>query len=470
MMSLFVVCAAAVVIQSVSSQLNPVPGIGWIGSSIHLLNGLDPFGTIVQHTFSGAKTSDGRFDISDGVIDAPNVKCSYSSLASTSSSYEEHQLSKSSRLKISGKFGKFAGAYTSMSETVKRSIYNNKQAASFVTADCVQYELNMVRSGGTLRSWFVSEALALPQSIGSSSDLQQYFEFFDYYGTHIVTGCEVGGQLSQFSFTDEAYVESHSRHTTTQQAEASFFVSVDASNSKTMSVDSKYAESTTTWNIQTVGGRWPASTENWAPWIQSVQSLDNVACINWSARDLSDAWAWSAELAPRQSVVEQALSAYFDVQGCTIPTALNYNDKALINSGCEYPAIPEFRICFQETEGSSQCQGVRASCSAWSHSASYEDLNTWTAGFRDDTDGRSGGCKYQWRLEQRDGALTMADHSAFKYRLCFKELEGSSQCQGARETCSGWNDAEQWTAEFRDDTDGRSGGCRYYWFIEAQED
>ncbi|CAF5183312.1 unnamed protein product, partial [Rotaria magnacalcarata] len=51
------------------------------------------------------------------------------------------------------------------------------------------------------------------------------------------------------------------------------------------------------------------------------------------------------------------------------------------------------RICFQETEGSSQCQGHRHSCSGWSIHPE------WTLPFRDDTDNRPGGCFYQWKLE-----------------------------------------------------------------------
>ena len=131
----------------------------------------------------------------------------------------------------------------------------------------------------------------------------------------------------------------------------------------------------------------------------------------------------------------------------------------------------QFRICFQEIEGSSQCQETRASCSEWSVDASVEDIGTWTARFRDDTDNRGGGCKYQWKLEQRDSKLSYSSQtSGSKYRICFKEVEGSSQCQGTRDTCSGWNDAEAWTAWFRDDTDNRGGGCKYHWMIDQIED
>ncbi|CAF2861956.1 unnamed protein product [Rotaria sp. Silwood2] len=60
-------------------------------------------------------------------------------------------------------------------------------------------------------------------------------------------------------------------------------------------------------------------------------------------------------------------------------------------------AVTGCRVCFQETEGSSQCQGTRNSCSSWSM---YAD---WTQPFRDDTDGREGGCHYQWKVECLSG-------------------------------------------------------------------
>jgi hypothetical protein len=58
--------------------------------------------------------------------------------------------------------------------------------------------------------------------------------------------------------------------------------------------------------------------------------------------------------------------------------------------------ITKCQVCFQETEGSDQCQQNRKSCSDWA-SVDNKDPN-WTLPFRDDTDNRPGGCVYQWRL------------------------------------------------------------------------
>ncbi|CAF4222188.1 unnamed protein product [Rotaria magnacalcarata] len=57
--------------------------------------------------------------------------------------------------------------------------------------------------------------------------------------------------------------------------------------------------------------------------------------------------------------------------------------------------------------------------------------------------------------------------AVYACRVCFQETEGSSQCQGNRNSCSGWSTSPQWTAHYRDDTDGRAGGCAYFWKIEC---
>ena len=139
--------------------------------------------------------------------------------------------------------------------------------------------------------------------------------------------------------------------------------------------------------------------------------------------------------------------------------------------GCEYQwrieageVLPnrEYRLCFEETEGSSQCQeGTRSSCTGWSLPSP-----TWTAWFRDDTDNRGGGCRYAWKIESKASSAATRVPIC---RVCFKETEGSSQCQGHRHSCSGWSSAPDpaWTLPFRDDTDNRGGGCKYQWYLDC---
>lgn len=117
-----------------------------------------------------------------------------------------------------------------------------------------------------------------------------------------------------------------------------------------------------------------------------------------------------------------------------------------------------FRICFRQIDNSSQFQGIFSTCSGYS-----QTNPTWSSPFRDDTGGRSGGHKYQWRVEAGDQIQKYKEN-----RLCFRETEGSSQCQRTRKSCTGWSSIATWTRPFRDYTNGETGGCRYSWLIQSR--
>lgn len=72
------------------------------------------------------------------------------------------------------------------------------------------------------------------------------------------------------------------------------------------------------------------------------------------------------------------------------------------------------------------------------------------------------------KLNRTEDLLTYVQgRVVYACRVCFQEREGSSQCQGNRDSCSGWSTDPDWTAHYRDDTDNRAGGCAYYWKIEC---
>jgi len=62
----------------------------------------------------------------------------------------------------------------------------------------------------------------------------------------------------------------------------------------------------------------------------------------------------------------------------------------LLEAGASYN-INNCKLCFQEIEGSDQCEENRGPQCA--------SINSWTQPFRDDTDDRPGGCTYQWMLQ-----------------------------------------------------------------------
>ena len=87
-------------------------------------------------------------------------------------------------------------------------------------------------------------------------------------------------------------------------------------------------------------------------------------------------------------------------------------------------------------------------------------VNQWSPQYRDDTDGRGGGCQMSWRIVVPDSAPTWMKET----KLCFSWYPDGDggQCGPAksRNMCA---TANQWTPYYRDDTDGRSGGCRMSW-------
>ncbi|MYN67021.1 MAG: hypothetical protein F4X11_18635 [Acidobacteria bacterium] len=56
-------------------------------------------------------------------------------------------------------------------------------------------------------------------------------------------------------------------------------------------------------------------------------------------------------------------------------------------------------------------------------------------------------------------------------RVCFREVEGSSRCDGARNACSGWSkpgNAGAWSQPFPGDNAPRAGACQYQWRLECK--
>ncbi len=115
-------------------------------------------------------------------------------------------------------------------------------------------------------------------------------------------------------------------------------------------------------------------------------------------------------------------------------------------------------VCFRwyAVGGGGQCGGtaVRAVCINVGH---------YTTEYRDDTDGRGGGCRMSWALL----VPAIAPQWLRDIQLCYKwHPDGDEgQCGGrvGRELCARAND---WTTYYRDDTDERSGGCQMAWSLK----
>ena len=91
-------------------------------------------------------------------------------------------------------------------------------------------------------------------------------------------------------------------------------------------------------------------------------------------------------------------------------------------------------------------------------------VGSYTPEYRDDTDGRGGGCRMSWMLS----VPGYSPQWLRNVRLCFMWYPDGDggQCGGGvgRELCARSN---QWTTYYRDDTDGRGGGCRMSWELRV---
>ena len=114
------------------------------------------------------------------------------------------------------------------------------------------------------------------------------------------------------------------------------------------------------------------------------------------------------------------------------------------------------KICYRwyPDGNGGQCGGgaARELCATVGH---------YTPVYRDDTDGRGGGCQMSWRIKLPAGHRVWAR----KMKLCYEWYPdgNSGQCGShgtPRKLCA---IANQWTAYYRDDTDNRGGGCRMRW-------
>ena len=180
-----------------------------------------------------------------------------------------------------------------------------------------------------------------------------------------------------------------------------------------------------------------------------------------------------------------------------------------------------FRICFQETEGSSQCQGPKHTCSGWSsnpawthfemtptiemeavttsgkskHIKTSNQTSSTVSAFKRQKEARNvkehealapAGAKARpghnisamTPTKEMGAAVTLGKSSLNQHRptqfqpvgCASKKLRAALSARvtaKAAVDCSAKENPE-WTLPFRDDTDNRGGGCAYYWYLDCQ--
>lgn len=142
--------------------------------------------------------------------------------------------------------------------------------------------------------------------------------------------------MDQYSFTSTDYLKTHTMDQTSSEAQATFEISIDASASSTTTVDTEFEKDTSTTSVVAHGGVMQ-DDDQWTAWANSVQELENVACLDWTAIELSDllgpSWTSDPELNGRAAPMKSGINSYFNRTGCTDPAASNYNSSALVDDG-----------------------------------------------------------------------------------------------------------------------------------------
>ena len=104
--------------------------------------------------------------------------------------------------------------------------------------------------------------------------------------------------------------------------------------------------------------------------------------------------------------------------------------------------------------------GNAGQCGGGAPTEMCAQVGSFTEKYRDDTDGRSGGCNMAWKLSIPHNSPEWLQSA----KLCYT-WRGGSQCGGSgtpNELCAY---ANRYTNYYRDDTDSRSGGCDMSWSL-----
>lgn len=188
--------------------------------------------------------------------------------------------------------------------TVSTATSNKKFSYShFATVTKAAYNINPSSQGQVCASQFFSDLAALPLQYDNIT----YFNFIGKYGTHVITGTNVGGSVrtsvtaSQCSFTSS----------TDQSAQVSAFWNNMASlvSSATLSSITAFSQQVTKKTSNVCGGDSAVYLSNpFTTWSSTI--LSNPVCSN--KYNLLPIWMTLSSKSPYRANLETAVYAYMD--------------------------------------------------------------------------------------------------------------------------------------------------------------
>ena len=281
-MLLYIIILSAIQPETLPNFIN----IGYLGSCYNILQGnpkvtageIDPGfqdgQNIYEFTYNERRTTtDGRYSIPDNTSVYDIQSCSFTFSSTTikeSSSY-----SSSLKVHVDADFSGWGASFSASSDYQKVKQTTSSGESMFISseAECQAYGASIEDT--QISKAFTDAVMHLPTA---SSSLDEYTEFLQVWGTHVVTSLIMGGRYGVRSeLTTKNYSTlSSSQFNIKAAAGYSGFVSISASASteQEKKVAEQFDESRQSYVIYQVGGK-PPVDENGTTfeWAQTVKEM-----------------------------------------------------------------------------------------------------------------------------------------------------------------------------------------------------
>ncbi|KAK0060711.1 perivitellin-2 67 kDa subunit [Biomphalaria pfeifferi] len=483
---------------------NPPPGIQKMFRGVDIIKldliplniGSNGFkGPVLNFTCEEQKTwtalGDVKYQLPDQVWHLTSLPGGWlSANANLYKSYEEVRTSMTRDVGGEGSIWKFAFSASASFKEMQNTITNTSRYISDVGAFESATRADLVPKWVLGFDRYVQMFIDTQLTGTFDSNPSAYNEFIEMFGTHYFNTANFGGYIRVVMETKTDYFYSRSDNEVKANAKASFLNVISANGgyvTDRTNVDESF-KSSTTQTVRYYGG--------------NTNLLTKSGISEWQPTVSKDPWLFSGELKPlsglisdsnKRSSMEKAvenyvLRYYLDELERLMASARKVSSDTILNSlqtrltalkALPVLAMGDVELLGKEIEShiivptwfrtaTKLCynwwaDGDGGQCGGGAQNLLCATPNSMTPVYRDDTDGRGGGCRMQWGIHSTGYPSWFND-----VRVCYRwYADGDGgQCGGgaAQLLCAGVN---QFSPNYRDDSDGRGGGCRMSWKIEV---
>ncbi|GFO25878.1 hypothetical protein PoB_005238300 [Plakobranchus ocellatus] len=381
-----------------------------------------------------------------------------------------------------------SGSYSKLQNTITNSTRYISDVASYHSTNRVDLIPDWILQLNPIAKLYVDRFIG---DKTYESDPQVYHRFINQFGTHYFSVANFGGQIRMVCETSTSYFSLHSTQEIKDEAKTDFMGLLSANGGSTTE-DSRFADASTQ-TVRYYGGSanllstdginsWqPTVDEN--PWLLSgeLKPISNLIT--------NDIQRSSMERAVLQHVMQSYLGelrrlvASINLKLGSSPTTDDFEERLTVMEAQPLGSLVEadvyalgkdidnqITIPFWFSENTRFCyqwrpDGDRGQCGAGEDRLLCAPVGRMTPFYRDDSDNRGGGCLMQWSIQS-----TGFDSWFYDVQVCFHwEADvNNAQCGGgANHTlCAPVN---EFSPEYRDDTDDRIGGCQMTWTLSVPD-